>query len=288
MLALGVSLLLPLLQLVGGVLLAMLVVARGVRVSSVLALLAGGTMTAFYALLGSPVSQVVAMIAATWLPVFVIAAIWQGTRSLRLTLQLSVIVAVAALIAFRVVAGDELVFWQQAVGTIEDAYRENGVSSPFSDLLARLTDHGRPLAAQLTAAAVAMSWLFAVAQFVLGGALYGRLPGERVAFGRMRDTDFGRVLAGIFLALLLLAFATGFRPLLQAGLVLLTAFLLQGFAAVHWLHLEKHAPPAVVWMTYAVAVFVFPYGLFAIAVFGYLDAWFGIRHRLKKERGSNS
>ena len=67
--------------------------------------------------------------------------------------------------------------------------------------------------------------------------------------------------------------------------VLLAAFWLQGIAIGHWLHGEKLMHVSGIIAMYVLMLLFARFVLPALAVIGYIDAWFGFRRRLaaKKE-----
>ncbi len=278
--------LLPVSQPISGIFLALVAVARGVRTATILALLAGGTLALFALIIGASPLSVVAMIAIAWLPVYLLATIWQVTRSEVLVLQLSLIIAVAALLSFHLVVGDVTLFWQPIFDAVDEAYRQAGAASPFATLQEEYAATPGSLAVTMTTAVTAAVWLAAVFEFMLGGALYNKLPGERPRFGRIRDIDFGRVLATIFVAVTVVSLLSGSTLLEEVAALMFAAFLLQGFVVTHWLHLEGHAPVWVVLIAYASVLLLWQYALMAIAVVGYLDALFRARRRLVEKKGS--
>jgi hypothetical protein len=116
---------------------------------------------------------------------------------------------------------------------------------------------------------------------MLGYLLYGQLIEKSGVFGRIRDLNFGRVIASTLVLLLVISFITNSVLLRNIAFMLLAMFWLQAVALVHWLRTERRLPFAVV-----IAAYVLPllssYVAIAMTVLGYLDAWFGIRQFVKK------
>ncbi len=284
-LALGASLIAPLLQPFGAVFVGMLSVARGVRGAIVLAVLAGSVVAVFSPFIGSSPLGVAVSVTTLWVPVIVLAAIWTRTRSTQLALQVSVLLALGGMLAF-VAMVDVEAFWATYVDNVNAAAKEAGVVSPLEVL--QSNDGATPgsMAALLTPASVAGIWMLSVVAFMLGGGLYNKLPGDRPKFGRFRDVDFGRVLAGLYVVTLVVAYASGAALAWQAGAVFTTVFLLQGFVVVHWLHLERHVPVIVVFIAYGLLLVLMQYAVATLAVVGFMDALFGMRRRLVDIKGS--
>ena len=287
-LALGASTLLPPTRPLGAVFLAMLVMARDVKAASVLAALAAGTLVLFATLVGNEPLLVAQVVLVSWLPAYVLAVVWQRSRSLLLTLQLSLLAAIGVLLVFHVAVSDIDAFWEPVFKVLDDGYRQQGLTSPVAVLREGLAPLPDSLAVLMTTSVITMYWLLSIVEIGFGGALYNALPGERRVFGRMRDLDFGRVLAGLFAVVLVLAFATGSSLLRQIGLLMTFAFVVQGIVVAHWLHLERRAPAWLVVATYGSLLVLMQYAVVAIAVIGYLDAWFRIRHRIQIGKGLKS
>jgi hypothetical protein len=59
-------------------------------------------------------------------------------------------------------------------------------------------------------------------------------------------------------------------------------FWLQGLSIVHWLHAEEILPLGAVVAVYLLLPLLQVLVFTVLAVIGYMDAWFGFRHRMKK------
>ncbi len=285
-LALGATSLLPLTQPVGGLFLAAIWVARGVRFATICASLAAGVLVLFTALFGSSPVMVIGMILAGWLPVYLLMVIWQATRSTMLALQVSLIIAAVALLVFNLAVADLDAFWRPILEVVDEGYREAGLSSPLAALEQLVANSPFSVGEMMTMTLAVVSWLLAALEFQLGGALGAKAPGETGQFGRFQAVDFGRVLAlalAIVAALFVLAGATVMG---QVSMLLLAGFMLQGLAVVHWLHGEGFVPLMVVFLTYVTMLIVQDYALMALAIVGVLDAMLRLRRRLIESKGS--
>jgi hypothetical protein len=109
-------------------------------------------------------------------------------------------------------------------------------------------------------------------------------PGESDDYGRFSDLNFGRVIALIMALLSLLAFVSGAAWLQSVAFVVFAVFCLQGLAVVHWLHSVGKLPLLVVIMTYVLMPFLHVFLIMALAVLGYMDAWFTFRRRVAKQQ----
>jgi len=134
----------------------------------------------------------------------------------------------------------------------------------------------------MTVSAALAFWMLYVIGMLLGYALYKRLPGETGEYGRFRDVNLGRVIA-FFLALAsVLAFLVDAAWIQNIAFVMFVMFWMQGLAIVHWLRGQGMLPLAALIAVYALLPFLQVLLMTALAVFGYTDAWFGFRRRMKK------
>ena len=286
-LALGGSLIVPVLQPLGAIALGMLLVARGVRPGVVLALLAGVVVAVFSPLMGRTLIQVVWDVAVLWLPVVGLATVWTTNRSTLLTLQVSVLIAIAGMLVFMLVVDVEA-YWSAYVEHLDAVYLQAGLSSPLALLPSEIADSPSMMAAMLTPASTGLIWLFAVLAFMLGGGWYNRLPGDRPKFGRLRDADFGRVLASLYVIVLVVGFAASWSAAWQVGALLTTVFLVQGLVVAHWFYHEGYAPLAIVFLAYGLLLVAMQYAVVVLAVTGFMDALFGLRRRFVERKGSKT
>ena len=276
----------PVTQPVSGLFLATLGIARGIRAALVYAALAAGTLLAFAALIGAAPDRVLMMLAAAWAPVCLLVVMWQVTRSALLTVQLSLVIAVVALLVANLLIVDLDAFWQPTLQAIDRSYEEAGMRSPLVTLREQLEGAPDTVGVLMTMGVATLVWLLATLEFMLGGSLSDRLPGSGPRVGRMRDLDFGRTLAIAFVAVTVLAWLADSGTLRQVGFLFLTAFMLQGLAVVHWLRAREHVPVMVVFLAYGSLLVLQGYAVMAIAIVGLLDALLRVRRRLLESKGS--
>jgi hypothetical protein len=215
----------------------MLAVARDVRFAVIRAMLAGGAVVLFLAVLGGSPLRGLEIIAAGWLPVVVLVMIWHLSRSIGLAVQVSLLLAIAVLAGLHLAGVDFEAVWQPIFDAFDEASVAQGGMAVFAALQSEFASQPDSLAVVMTTVLVTMSWLLAVLEFLAGGALANKLPDETAKFGRIRSLDMGRVLATMFVAALLLAYVSELSVFRQLGLLMFAAFLLQGFIIVHWLNL---------------------------------------------------
>ena len=278
--ALAATLLLPLLQMVSGVIMVLLVLKQGVRLAVIEAAAAGAILASVALVTGSPLIQILVATLSTWVPAIMLGLVLQRTRSLALTLQVSVLVAALAVLGFYVVIDDMVAYWDPVMTVLLEWTGENNLQEQ-----ARLMKAEPVMTANmLTMAIVLSSWMLYTVYLVFGYWLYKLIPGKSGDYGRFSDLSFGRVIALIMALVSLLAFVTGAAWLQSVAFVLFAVFWLQGLAVVHWLHSVGNLPLLVVIMTYVLLPFLHVFLIMALAVLGYTDAWFTFRRRVAKQQ----
>ena len=98
----------------------------------------------------------------------------RATRSLTLTLQVSVIVAALIVIVFHVIVGDPLAYWQTMLTAMAEISKEMGLQEQADILMSEQAS----VAGQMTMLVVFLSWTLYSASFLLGYLLYRQLPGD--------------------------------------------------------------------------------------------------------------
>jgi hypothetical protein len=278
--ALAATLLLPLLQMVSGVIMVLLVLKQGARTAVLEGAVAGVILALVALVTGSSLIQIVVATLSTWAPAIMLALVLQATRSLTLTLQVSVLVAALAVVGFYIVIDDMVAYWDPVMTVLLEWTRGNNLQEQ-----AQLMESDPVMTANmLTMAIVLSSWMLYTVYLVFGYWLYRLIPGESGDYGRFSDLNFGRVIALIMALLSLLAFVTGAAWLQSVAFVLFAVFWLQGLAVVHWLHSVGNLPLLVVIMTYVLLPFLHVFLIMALAVLGYTDAWFTFRRRVVKQQ----
>lgn len=271
-LGLAVTLLLPAPQLTSGVIMVLLVLAQGMRLAVIEAAAAGAILIAVSYVFGvSPVSMMTLM-AGTWLPVLLLTALLISSRSLALTMQVSVIMAVVAMSAFYIVVADPVAFWQPYLDTMAEIARQSNL-----ELNTGLLD-----AEVMTVSATLAFWMLYIGGLLLGYGLYGKLPGGSGRFGLFRNLSFGRVIASAMALVSVLALVVDVAWLQNLAFVMFVVFWIQGLSIVHWMHAEKLLPMAAVVSVYVLLPLLQVLLVTVLAALGYMDAWFEFRRRMKK------
>lgn len=280
--ALTATLALPLLQVLSGAILVLLVLHRGVRQAAIYGTLAGALLVGVTLIAGVPAAQVTASIAGILMPALLFGMLLQWTRSLALTLQVSVILAAAAVLTFGLIVADPVAYWQPLMSALVEWARDNELYVQADALVAE------PLMAanMMTLAFVLTRWMLVTVIVLLGYALSRAVAGEAVSYGRFRDLNLGRVIALTMAIASVIAYLLGVDWLQNVAVVLFATFWLQGLAIVHWLHANGQLPAFVVIATYALMLVLHVFLLLALAIFGYTDAWFGFRRR-GSQQGKN-
>jgi hypothetical protein len=278
--ALAATLLLPVLQMVSGVIMVLLILKQGSRTAVLEAAVAGVILALVALVTGSPLIQILVAALSTWVPAIMLGLVLQATRSLTLTLQVSVLVAALAVVGFYTVIDDMVAYWDPVMTVLLEWTRANNLQEQ-----AQLMESDPVMTANmLTMAIVLSTWMLYSVYLVFGYWLYKLIPGESGDYGRFSDLNFGRVIALIMALLSLLAFVTGAAWLQSVAFVLFAVFWLQGLAVVHWLHSVGNLPLLVVIMTYVLLPFLHVFLIMALAVLGYTDAWFTFRRRVAKQQ----
>jgi hypothetical protein len=271
----------PYLGFLSAALVVLLALHGGTRLAVLKAAGAGLLLGVIGVIVGTPPSVILAVAAVYWLPALLLATLLTVTRSLTLTLQVSVLVAVLGMLVFFGVVGDPVAFWEAELGAAAEIWRSMGAV----ELADSLTQGQAMLAAQMTMFIVTLLWTIYAATLVLGYTLFQQLPGETDRFGRFRDLSFGRVLALIMALCSLVALVTGAAWLQNIAFVMFAVFWLQGLAIMHWLHGVEALPGFAVAMVYVLMLPLSAVVVIGLAVLGYIDAWFDLRRRAPVGRG---
>ena len=270
----------PYLGFLSAALVVLLVLHDGTRVAIFKAAAAGLLLAVIGVVVGTPPSVILAVAVVYWLPAVLLATLLGITRSLTLTLQVSVLVAVLGMLVFFGIVGDPVAFWQAELGAAAEIWRNMGAV----ELADSLTEGQAMLAAQRTMFIVTLLWTIYAATLVLGYKLFRQLPDETDRFGRFRDLYFGRVLALIMALCSVIALVTGAAWLQNIAFVMFAVFWMQGLAIVHWLHGAGIVPGFAVAMVYVLMLPLSAVVVIGLAVLGYIDAWFELRRRAPAAR----
>lgn len=279
-LALAITLVLPVLQILSGIIMVLLVLKQGVRLALIEGAIAGALLLLIALVVGLAPAQTLVAVSTTWLPAIVLAGTLQATRSLTLTLQVSVLVAAIVALGYYVVVDDLVAFWDPVIAAMLVWTRESNLHEQ-AQLMA---SNPAMTADMLTLAVVWSSWTLYMVYLLLGYRFFERITGESAVYGRFRDLNFGRVIASIMALVSLAGFASGAASLQGVAFILFAVFWLQGLSVVHWMHSVGQLPIFVVIMTYVLMPILHVFLILALAVLGYTDAWFAYRRRAARQQ----
>ncbi|MDX1480852.1 MAG: DUF2232 domain-containing protein [Woeseiaceae bacterium] len=278
-LALAATLALPVLQLVSGALIVLLVLRRGVRDAALYGVIAGLLLVAMALVTRAPAGMVAGSIAVVLMPSLLFGLLLQWTRSLTLTLQVSVIVAALATLGFGLAVADPVAYWQPVMQALVEWARQNDLHLQADALEAEPA----MAANMMTLAFVLTRWAIVTVVGLLGYWLARSLGGESGDYGRFRDLNLGRVIALTMAIASVIAWLAGPDWLQNVAVVMFATFWLQGLAVMHWLQAHGQLPAFVIIATYALMVVLHVFLLLTLAVLGYTDAWFDYRSRASRK-----
>jgi hypothetical protein len=167
--ALAVTLSLPVLHVFSGIFMVLLVLRQTLRLAIIEGALAGALLALVYLLAGIPVMEAVVAVLTTLLPAVLLAIALQSTRSLALTLQLSALVAAAAVLGFHIAVDDLTAFWQPVMAFMLEWAQANALTEQVQMMQANPAIVAHMLIALLVAVlaslafATGMPWLQSVA-----------------------------------------------------------------------------------------------------------------------------
>jgi len=277
-LALAATISLAYFSFLSGVVLVLLVLHKGPKAALVDVVIAGGVLAVVGLVAQGSLATILSGAVVMWLPAMLLAVVLLTTRSLTLTLQVSVIIAILVMIVFFLVVDDLAGFWRSILVAIVEVWRELGLTEQ-ADLLSGQLD---AVAEQMTTIAVLTSWTVHSVNCVLGYLLYQHLPGETADFGLFRDLNLGRVIAITMALASLVALLSDAICVQNIAFVMFFVFWLQGLAIVHWLYGEGHLPVVGVVAVYVLMPFLNVILLLGLAVVGYIDTWFRLRRPRRK------
>jgi len=267
---------LPLAGMLSGAVIVLLVLEQGPRRALVSALFAALVLALMSLLSGGSAAALATAALLNWTPSFLLAMALGRWRSLTLTVQVSVIVALLGLLAFYVALGDPAVYWgnwleTEAVPLLSDM--------GLAEQARAIADNLPVVAQQMTVLFVFMMWSLYVVGLLLGYALSQAASGRGAVFGRFGDLNIGRVMALVMAVASVVAFISGANWLRNFAFLVFVVFWIQGLAILHWLHADRRIPTVFLVVVYALIPLLSALPVLSLAVVGYTDAWFGYRTR---------
>ena len=282
--ALAITMLMPGLATVSGAVLVLLVIQQDVQKAMFAAGFAGLILVVVAFLSGSSPILVLIGVATFWLPILALAGVMRSTRSLTLTLQLSVIVVLVGIGAFYALIDDPAGFWQEVIAATPALQ-----GMQLVELRAAVGATAEQFAGIMTTLFAIGFWFGLVMVVTLGYWLYQQLPNKKAEFGRFCDLNFGRVVALLLAVTSVIGFTVNAIWIQSIAFVLFAVFWLQGAALVHWLRASGFVPVIAVFAVYILTILSLvivnlQYMIPLLAVLGYTDAWFRYRHRVTKQQ----
>lgn len=266
---------LPVTQIAGTAVLVLLALRNGPARAAQVAGIAYAAILLVTLLTSVPTAALNQIAVMIWLPGVLLALLLLRTRSLTLSLQVSVLAALLVVVGLYVLVGDLSAHWQEVHKEFAGFFA-GGDQQAEADILRSLL----PYAPYMTGFAVAIAWLMYVVAFLAGYAAYTGLPGRSDGFGRFSDLNFGRVLALALALTSVVAMVGRWLWLQNVALLLFAIFWLQGLAILHWLRAIGRLPGIVLTAVYVLTVLLGPLLVSAVGLVGYTDAWFNYRPRI--------
>ena len=269
---------LPFTQILGSAVLVLLVLSSGIARAATVAGIAFVAILVMTLVTTVSLQTLIQIALTIWLPGILLALLLQWTRSLTLSLQITVLAALVVIVGLYVVVGDSSADWQEVFKEFARLLRDNNKQQE-ADLFIQLL----PYAPYMRGFVVSVGWLLHVVAFLAGYAAYLGLPGKSDGFGRFSELNFGRVLALVLALTSIAAMFSAWVWLQNTALLLFAIFWLQGLAVLHWLRARGQFPSILLAAVYVLTVLLGPLLVSAVGVMGYTDAWFDYRLRIARK-----
>ena len=266
--------------IVSGAAVALVTLRRGPAEGALLVALAGlGAIVLTTLVVGAP-WPMVQILAACWLPLWLLALVLRATVSLARTLQVAAVLGLAGVLGFYGVLGDPAAWWEGVLGGWERELAALAAPGPAADrsTLDQILDLLKGWAPFMPGQMVSAALLFVLLSLFLGRwwqALLFNPGGFRPEFHELR---LGRPLAMFMLVLFGVALVTGWMPLTNGVLVLGTLYTVQGIALVHALIFKLQLSSAWLLLFYLLLV---PLLSQLVMALGIADAWADFRNRVR-------
>ena len=262
LLGLGIAAFLP------GAVPALIVLVRGERQGTIVALGASLALAAVFLMFGRPLWM--GFVYSAWVlgPPLLLAILLARMGSMSLCLQVTTLVGTVLLVALHGSLGDPQQFWAPFVRDLAQQVKSSGLGvdlekDGLADTLAR-TLWGWVAVLTMT---LAMCALF-MARW------WQSLPERAGEFGaEFRQIRLGRVLGLAALVVIGASLFTQQALVDDIGRLFLGALVIVGLAAVHRAVAEDKLGVVWLWVTYATLVFVAPFSVVALAAWGFVDNW---------------
>ena len=142
----------------------------------------------------------------------------------------------------------------------------------------------------MTGMAWAAVWYTVSIMLVLGHMLLVSVEPEKLAWGRFREVNLGRVIAIVLAVTSVLAAASQSQWLVNLAILMLLAFGLHGVALVHRMVHLLRLPQFVLVVFYVLLLLPLPAQVVvvvscSVCIAGYVDAWFNLERLVPAGRG---
>tara|TARA_B100001057_G_scaffold353004_1_gene354784 strand:- start:19335 stop:20201 length:867 start_codon:yes stop_codon:yes gene_type:complete len=271
-LALTVSLVLPIPQLTGGIIIVFLTLVKGLRNTAVIVFTTALLPVLTSLIIEGSLTSILTLLAMTWFPAIFIAFVLLKTQSLTLSLQVILLASFVFLVCINFFIPNLSIFWQPYLDLMAQLLTENGMQYEVGALTADI----------LTISVVFIFWLIYSTVLLFGYFIYVKIPGKKSDYGKFQDLDFGKIIGIALVFFSILAFSTGSIWLQYIAITIFAMFMMQGLSILHWLKNEGIVQPIIVAVVYIVFPIFQIFLVAALAIVGYVDVWLGIRHRFKK------
>lgn len=276
-LALAATVTLPFVSFLSGVVVIFLMLHKGLKGTLIDVGLAAAITAAIAFVVSESPAALMAGAIGVWLPALLLGLALVGTRSLALTMQLSAMIAAAAMVGVDWFYPELAEFWRGFYGEVIETWRETGqieqaeAATADLDLLVRVA----------TVLSIVVTWAMNTVGLATAYKLYRQLPGRTPKFGRFRDLDMGRVLAGLTAVVCVASVTSGAAWVENVAFVLFATFWLQGLAIVHWLYRKERIGRQGFVAVHVLLLIplVNLIAMMAFAIRGYIDSWFRQRRR---------
>ena len=279
---LAATLLLPFRTMTSGAALVLLILHSGAQKVAVYALAAAAFVVGLGYFTGLAVTELAATVAAIWLPIGLLAMLMRRTRSLTLTLQLSIVLAFVALVVINLGLEDPGAVGNDWLDQMIAYFNEVGNYGQAN----MLAESRAELAPLVTLFIVLGVWLVYVMVLLFGYALFRSLPDQTAVYGRFCDLSLGRVLALIAAVVLSLTLVSNAVLLQQLAIMCIAVFSVQGLALMHWLQVERGLPMFVMIIVYLLLMPLAAVLGPLLAMTGYADVWLDLRARIPRSNAN--
>jgi len=212
-----------------------------------------------------------------WLPVLVVAQVLRQTVSLRLTVQVIIVLGLLGVLLFHAAVADTAAFWMGVMDALVRPVLSQAEVSP-AELETALQQAARVMTGMVAALVV----VGLILSLFLARAWQAQLYNPGGFRQEAESLDLGRAAAALALALLALGTAAGQGLALELALVVLAGFALQGIVLVHALNrlTGMHA----MWLVgiYLLLLFALPQMAALLAAVGLVDSFVDFRARLAR------